>query len=117
VLIQSLRGDEDVSARLERLLAKERSIATTPISIAEVLAGARKHEEAHTRVFLGAFECVRINRGVGEMAGGFVARYGASHGVELADALIAACAVVHQYPLWTLNRKHYPMKQVRLLTW
>ncbi len=115
VLIECLRGNENLSARLERYLGQDKSIAITPISIAELLAGARKNEQARIRTFLGAFECLRINRLVGETAGQFVALHGASHGVELADALIAACAVVHQHTLWTLNRKHYPMKKVRLL--
>jgi predicted nucleic acid-binding protein len=36
-----------------------------------------------------------------------------SHAVELADALIAAAASVTGLRLWTLNRRHYPMPDVR----
>jgi predicted nucleic acid-binding protein len=32
-----------------------------------------------------------------------------SHGVEVADALIAANALANNAELWTRNRKHYPM--------
>ena len=35
------------------------------------------------------------------------------HGVELADALVAAAATTSGVRLWTLNRKHYPMPDVR----
>jgi predicted nucleic acid-binding protein len=39
-------------------------------------------------------------------------QYRKSHGVEIADALIAAAAVANRAELWTRNRKHYPMKDV-----
>ncbi len=38
--------------------------------------------------------------------------YRASHSTEVADALIAATARVAVLPLWTLNKKHYPMKDI-----
>ena len=42
----------------------------------------------------------------------YLARYARSHGVEIADALIAAAAVTAGLRLWTLNRRHYPMPDV-----
>jgi predicted nucleic acid-binding protein len=39
-------------------------------------------------------------------------QYRRSHAVEVADALIAASAVLNHAELWTLNRKHYPMKDI-----
>jgi hypothetical protein len=36
--------------------------------------------------------------------------------VELSDALIAACASSHGRQLWTLDKKHYPMKDVRFFS-
>ena len=44
--------------------------------------------------------------------GAYLHRYGRSHGVEIADALVAADAVGSGLRLWTLNRKHYPMPEV-----
>jgi predicted nucleic acid-binding protein len=49
---------------------------------------------------------------VGRQAGLYLQRYRRSHGVEVADALIAANAVASRAQLWTRNRKHYPMKDV-----
>jgi hypothetical protein len=43
----------------------------------------------------------------------YIARYSRSHGVEIADALVAAAAATTGLRLWTLNRKHYPMPDVR----
>lgn len=107
-----LRGDAEVASTLKRAFGQG-AVALTPITIAEVLSGARPAEEARTRVLLASLDCLRIDRHVGEMAARFVARYGRSHAVEIADSLVAACAVVHGYSLWTLNRKHYPMRDVR----
>ena len=50
---------------------------------------------------------------MGRRAGAYLARYARSHGVELADALVAAAATTAGLHLWTLNRKHYPMPDVR----
>ena len=33
--------------------------------------------------------------------------------MEIADALVAAAASLSGMRLWTLNRKHYPMEDVR----
>lgn len=49
------------------------------------------------------------------MAGEYIRRYRKSHSVELGDALIAASAVVSGAALWTRNRKHYPMPELKFL--
>ena len=49
---------------------------------------------------------------MGRQAGIYLARFRKSHGVELADALIAAGAVTSKAELWTRNKKHYPMSDV-----
>ena len=36
-------------------------------------------------------------------------RYRGCHGLDLADALIAATALLHGLQLVTLNREHFPM--------
>jgi hypothetical protein len=49
-------------------------------------------------------------------AGQYLKSYAKSHGVQLGDALIAACGSVENLQLWTLNRKHYPMKDVEFFS-
>ncbi len=44
----------------------------------------------------------------GRHAGAYLARYAPSHGLELADALIAAAAATSGLRLWTKNTRHYP---------
>ncbi len=50
---------------------------------------------------------------VGRRAGAYPARYARLHGGELAAALVAAAAATSGVRLWTLNRKHYPLPDVR----
>jgi hypothetical protein len=56
--------------------------------------------------------CTPIDDAVGHQAGTYLRLYRRSHGVEVADALIAAGAVATGAELWTRNRKHYPMKEI-----
>jgi predicted nucleic acid-binding protein len=52
---------------------------------------------------------------VGRKAGGHLARHADSHGVRIADVLIATAASVSGLRLWTLNRRHYPMEDLELV--
>ena len=54
-------------------------------------------------------EEIEIDKEIGKLAGEFVKRYGKSHSVKLADALIGAATIVRGMKLWTFNKKHYPM--------
>lgn len=85
----------------------------TPVSYAEVYGGMRPGEEAATRSFFEARGEVVVDARVGRRAGACLARYRKSHGVEIADALVAAAAVTSGLRLWTQNRKRYPMDDVR----
>jgi predicted nucleic acid-binding protein len=55
---------------------------------------------------------VILDSKVAKRAGAYLQRYARSHGVEIADAFVAAAAAISGLRLWTLNRKHYPMEDV-----
>jgi len=42
---------------------------------------------------------------LGKFSGEFINKYRKSHGIELADSLIAACCKAYEFKLWTLNKK------------
>jgi hypothetical protein len=86
---------------------------STPIAWAEVYAGVRPGEEPLTDAFFAAREVIDLDEAAGKRAGSYLARYNRSHGVEIADALVAAAATTSGLHLWTLNRKHYPMPDVQ----
>lgn len=82
------------------------------MSVAEIWAGLRSGEETVTESFFRARGEVVLDAAVGRRAGVYLSRYARSHGVEIADALIAAAASTAGLWLWTLNRRHYPMTDV-----
>lgn len=87
-------------------------IACCPVTIAELWHGARAHEhEALTRIFR-ALVCLPIDHEIGRKAGEYLSRYHRSHNFQSGDALIAATASIHRADLWTMNRKHFPMKDL-----
>jgi predicted nucleic acid-binding protein len=48
-------------------------------------------------------------------AGLYANAYARSHqGISLEDFLLAAAAKLNRCPLWTGNRKHYPMDDIQL---
>jgi predicted nucleic acid-binding protein len=113
VIIEILRGH---AGPLQAAVALEQSgtpTFCTAISWAEVYAGVRPGEEEPTRAFFEARGEVALDGRIGRHAGAYLARYARSHGVEIADALIAGAATAGGLRLWTLNRKHYPMEDLR----
>jgi predicted nucleic acid-binding protein len=82
------------------------------VSFAEIWAGLRPGEEAVTEAFFSARGEVVLVAAVGRRAGAYLARYSRSHGLEMADALVAGAASTVGLRLWTLNRRHYPMTEI-----
>lgn len=113
VVIEILRGRAKVFEALLRLEGREVPTFCTAITWAEVHAGLKRGEEDLTEAFFAERGEVVIDSRAGRCAGRYLAAYSRSHGVDIADALIAAAASTSGLALWTLNRKHYPMKDVR----
>ncbi|MBI5171022.1 MAG: type II toxin-antitoxin system VapC family toxin [Candidatus Eisenbacteria bacterium] len=113
VVIRLLRGYEDVSAQFRELRREGVPVYSTAIAWAEVFAGLRRGEERVARTFFELCGEVVIDARSGRLAGEYLARYARSHALGIADALVAASASTSGLHLWTFNRKHYPMKDVR----
>ncbi len=88
------------------------AIYTCAVSRAEIYAGLRSGEEVATEAFFDARGDLPIDAPAGRRAGVYLSRYAKSHGLEIADALIAAVARTAGLRLWTLNRRDYPMEDL-----
>ena len=113
ILIEVSRGrDAAIVSRWMELSHSDADVLYSPVSEAELWAGARPHEHDVLSNLFRALTCTPIGEEAGHMAGAWLRKYRRSHGVEVADALIAAGAVENNAELWTRNRKHYPMKEI-----
>ena len=114
VIIDVLRGRTDTVAELARLAATGIRTYTCAVSVAEIFVGIRPGEETRTEAFFEARGDIAIDAATGRRAGTYLARHAGSHGLEIADALIAAAATTAGLHLWTRNTRHYPMEGLRL---
>lgn len=113
VLVDALRGHPACETYLESLAEEE--ILCSVITSAELWAGVRPSEEEDLDVFLGAFRWIPIDETTARSAGRYMQTFAKSHGLLLPDALIAASAHSSKAELVTLNRKHFPMKDIRVV--
>lgn len=74
---------------------------------------ARPGEASQTLTTLSALKCLDLDCNVGRIAGLLLSQFSKSHGLKIADALIAGSAIHRNAALWTRNRKHYPMPQLK----
>jgi predicted nucleic acid-binding protein len=114
VIIDVLRGrDASLLSQWADLAAGSALLTYSPVTAAEIWHGVREGEQAVIGALFEAMTCIPIDEAIGRVAGDYLRRYRRSHSLALGDALIAATAAIHKMPLWTRNRKHYPMKEVR----
>lgn len=113
VIIEILRGRATVVEAARALESAGVATFGTAVAWAEIHAGLLPAEEPVTQAFCEARGEVMLDARAGRRAGTYPTLYGRSRGVEIADALVAATAGLH---LWTLNRKHCPMPDVRFYT-
>ena len=110
VLIDFLRGREQAVSFIN--LESDRIILSS-IVVAELYAGARggkgDTEQNTLERFLSMFRIVHVTAVIARLGGLYKRDYGRSHGVSLADAVVAATATLENAALKTLNVKHYPM--------
>jgi predicted nucleic acid-binding protein len=117
ILIEVLRGCNAELARVwASAVAAGVPLCYSPVTLAEIRHGMREPEKESTERVFSSMIGVPIAVEIGARAGDYLRRFSSSHSVELGDALIAATASVHHLQLWTLNRKHFPMKDLEFFT-
>lgn len=113
ILIEVSRGkNSEIIPKWVELSRSDAAVLYSPVSLAELWAGARRAEHEALDNLFRALTCTRIDEEAGRQAGAYLHQYRLTHGVEIADALIAASAIGNHAHLWTRNRKHYPMKEL-----
>lgn len=106
VLIWALRGN----LRAARVIDAANDRAISLISLMELLQGARsKLEVRQIQQSLRQlqFRILPLSESIGAAAAALVEQHALAHGIQLADALIAATALDAGLPLCTANVKHF----------
>ena len=107
VLVDFLRGHSKAVAFVN---ANSARIILSSIVVAQLYAGVKGHTE-QTRLdgFISLFRVVPVRAKIAKVGGLYKRNYGKSHGVGLADAILAATTEAENAELKTINTKHYPM--------
>ena len=85
-------------------------IILSAIVVAELFAGVKGSTEQGTiEEFISLFRVVPVNVEIAKAGGRYKSKFGKSHGVGLADAILAATVEAENAELKTLNTRHYPM--------
>jgi len=107
VLVDFLRGNSKAVTVINSVSDR---IIVSSIVVAELYAGVKGDAEQETlEDFLTLFRIVPVDAGLAKTGGLYRRNYGKSHGVGLADAILAATAEAENAELMTLNTRHYPM--------
>lgn len=110
VAIDHLRGTPPAVGLLSDLIESEEALLASEIVRFELLAGVRKNEVAALEQFLSAISWVPVGEEVARAAASLAQRHRRAHsGIDDADYLIAATALLLEADLLTTNVRHFPM--------
>ena len=115
VFIDALRGEVAAVRWLEATVSDGSALLGSVITRAELLAGMRPGEESRLTSMLEAIDWLPVSTAVADQGGAYRREFWKSHRLPLPDALIAATARLAEVTLATLNEKHFPMRDVRVL--
>jgi len=108
VIIEVLRGNTKTTSWLRKVRNSGLAIRYSPVSRAEIRAGARVKERAAISALFESLAVLPIEASTGDLAGDQLSRFARSHSIQLGDALIAASALEHGEELATFNAQHFP---------
>jgi len=103
IFIKIFRGDADLKKQVESL-----NVAVSSVVLLELLQGSKdKAELRQIEKYLACFTVVHFNENVSKKAIELVKTYSKSHGLLLADAIIAATCLENDREPMTFNIKDF----------
>jgi predicted nucleic acid-binding protein len=107
VIIDYLRGNRKAVDFFETF---DGEFNVSAITIAELYSGVKgEQEREELNYFLSLFTVIPVTGDIAAEGGLLRQKWHGSHGMGLADALIAATASSHKMKLISLNEKHFGM--------
>jgi predicted nucleic acid-binding protein len=116
IVIDVLRARQDRHIWLAAQATAGHELHCSVLTITEVLAGMRPHEQPRTLALLANLTSLDVTYSIAEHAG-LLAQQWRSRGVTLSlpDTTIAATAIAHGLMLVTDNHKDFPMPELTLV--
>lgn len=110
VAIDHLRGSPPAVELLRDLIEAEDRLLASEVVRFELLAGVREAEVAALEQFCSSISWVPVGEEVARVAGALAQEHRRAYsGIDDADYLIAATALLLDAPLLTTNVRHFPM--------
>ncbi|MCR8561406.1 type II toxin-antitoxin system VapC family toxin [Mucilaginibacter sp. BJC16-A38] len=106
ILIEIYRGNSVVQNEIQQI--KSDTFYISSVTAAEFMAGARdKADFQRINNHLDKYTIISINSDISDIFIDLFKTYTLSHRPAIADTLIAATALYHHLPLYTLNKKDF----------
>ena len=110
VAVDHLRGAKPAVDLLSSLINDDEAVAASEIVRFELLAGVRDSEIDELEQFFSALSWIRVDEDIARTAGALARLHRRAHsGIDDADYLIAATAIILDAELLTMNVRHFPM--------
>ena len=110
VAIDHLRGARPAVDLLTRFIDEEEPVVASEVVRFELVAGAREDELEALEQFFSALSWVPVDEAITRTAGSLARQHRRAYsGIDDADYLIAATAIVLDAELLTTDVRHFPM--------
>jgi predicted nucleic acid-binding protein len=110
VAVDHLRGAQPAVDLLSNLVNADESVAASEIVRFELLAGVRVSEIDQLEQFFAALSWIQVDEDIARAAGTLARVHRRAYsGIDDADYLIAATAIILDAELLTVNVRHFPM--------
>ncbi|MEX2279237.1 MAG: type II toxin-antitoxin system VapC family toxin [Acidimicrobiia bacterium] len=110
VAVDHLRGERPAVDLLRRLVGGGESVAASEVVRFELLSGVRDDEVEALEQFFSVLSWVPVEEAITRIAGSLARQHRRAYsGIDDADYLIAATAIVLEAELLTTNVRHFPM--------
>jgi predicted nucleic acid-binding protein len=107
ILIDIGRGENSAIEYLENL-NDEIGVAISAVTEMELIVGCQNKTELRSMDrFLRRFEILKLNERISDEAAALLREYRLSHGLLIADAIIAATAIIYNFSFVSKNQKDY----------
>lgn len=115
IVIWILRGNKDYEDLLAKLKDKG-ELSISVITVAEIYKNVFQSEMPRTEDFIHEMRIFDVNENIAKLGGLYWQEFSKRFkNLHILDCILAATAREHDLVLVTLNKRHFPMKDIRIL--